>query len=79
MSKNKFKLNRAGVRELMKSSEMQTVIREKASGIKSRCGNGYSQDVYIGKNRANAMVWAETSEALSDNAENNTILKAVRG
>ena len=78
MSKSKFKLNRAGVKELMKSQEMQKVLKEKANGIKARCGDGYEQDMQVGKNRANAMVWAETSSAKSDNSENNTILKAVR-
>ena len=78
MSKNKFKLNRSGVRELMQSKEMQKVLKEKANGIKARCGDGYAQDIRVGKNRANAMVWAETSEAKADNSENNTILKAVK-
>jgi phage-related protein len=78
MSKNKFKLNRAGVRELMQSQEMQKVLKEKADGIKARCGDGYEQDMLVGKNRANAMVWADTPKAISDNSENNTILKAVK-
>lgn len=79
MSKEKFQLNRKGVAELMKSKEMQGILTEYASGVKNRCGDGYTQDIYIGKNRANAMVSAETREALSDNIKNNTILKAVRG
>ena len=78
MSK-KFELNRKGVAELMKSKEMQGILTEYASGVKNRCGDGYTQDIYVGKNRANAMVSAETREALSDNIKNNTILKAVRG
>ncbi|NCC60988.1 MAG: hypothetical protein EOM12_08590 [Verrucomicrobiae bacterium] len=78
MSKWKIKLNSAGVRELLKSQEMQAVITKKASGIRTRCGDGYNQDIYVGRNRANAMVWAETYEAMKENAENNTILKAVR-
>ena len=74
----KFKLNSDGVRELLKSQEMQSVLSEKATGIKNRCGEGYTQDVYVGKNRANAMVKAETYQAKRDNLKNNTILKAVR-
>ena len=79
MSKNKFKLNKAGVRELMKSQEMQDILKEKASAIKGRCGDGFEHDIHVGKNRANAMVWADTPEAKKDDNENNTILKAVRG
>lgn len=79
MSKMKFKLNRKGVAELMKSAAMQEVLTEYATGIRNRCGDGYTQDIYVGKNRANAMVSAETYQAKRDNLENNTILKAVRG
>jgi phage-related protein len=78
MSKT-FKLNRAGVRQLMQSTEMQAVLQEKASQIAARCGDGYEQDIMVGRNRANAQVWAETSQAKRDNSKNNTILKAVRG
>ncbi len=78
MSKMEFKLNRKGVADLMKSKEMQAILKEYATGIKNRCGEGYEQDVYIGKNRANAMVSAETYQAIADNLENNTILKAVK-
>lgn len=78
MSKVKFKLNGKGVAELLKSAEMQEVLTEYATGIRNRCGDGYTQDIYVGKTRANAMVSAETYQAKRDNLENNTILKAVR-
>ncbi len=63
---------------MLKSNEMQNVLSEHASEVRNRCGNGYEQDVYVGKTRANAMVRAETYEAKRDNMKNNTILKAVR-
>ena len=78
MAKMKFKLNRKGVSELMKSDEMQAVLDDKATEIKNRCGDGYEQDAQVGKNRANAMVYADTYQAKADNLRNNTILKAVR-
>lgn len=77
MSKFIFKLNRSGVAELMKSQAMQSVLKEHATTIKDRAGDGYEQDIYIGKNRANAMVKAESFKARKDNSENNTLLKAV--
>jgi len=79
MSKFKFVLNRAGVRQLMQSEEMQNILKEYATGIRNRCGEGYEQDIYIGKNRANAMVWADSIKAKRENLKHNTILKAVRG
>lgn len=78
MSKSKFKLNHSGVGQLLKSPEMQSVLSEKATAIRNSCGDGYEQDVFVGKTRANAMVSAATFEAKKDNMENNTILKAVR-
>lgn len=78
MGKMKFKLNRKGVAELMKSAAMQEVLKEYATGIRNRCGDGYEQDLYVGKNRANAMVSASTYQAKADNLRNNTILKAVK-
>ena len=78
MSKFDFKLDRAGVKELLKSQEMQAMLAEKASGIRNRCGEGYSNDVRAGKNRAIAMVKADSPEARNDNSENNTLLKAVK-
>ena len=77
MSNFVFKLNRAGVRELLKSQEMQGILTEHATTIKNRAGDGYEQDIYVGKNRANAMVKAETFKARKDNSKNNTLLKAV--
>ena len=57
---------------------MQGVLEEKATGIKNRAGEGYAQDVYVGKTRANAMVYADSFKAKRDNKKNNTLLKAVR-
>ena len=78
MSKKTLKPNRKGVADLLKSAEMQEVLTEYATGIRNRCGDGYTQDIYVGKTRANAMVSAETYQAKRDNLENNTSLKAVR-
>lgn len=79
MSKVKFVLNRAGVRQLMQSEEMQAILNEKATKALNRLGDGYKSDIYVGKNRANAMVYADTYQAKRDNLKNNSILKAVRG
>lgn len=78
MSNFKFKLNRAGVSQLMKSAEMKSVLISYASNIRNRCGDGYEQDIYVGSNRANAMVSATSIKAKRDNKKNNTLLKAVR-
>ncbi len=78
MAKVKVELNRQGVRALLRSEEMRAVCAEQARAIRDRCGDGYAADTYTGKNRVNAMVWADTAKAKRDNAENNTILKALK-
>ena len=78
MAKVKVVLNRSGVRALLRSEEMKAVCAEKAQAVCARCGTGYATDTYTGKNRVNAMVWADTTQAKRDNAENNTLLKALK-
>lgn len=73
-----FELNRAGVAELMKSKNMQKVLEHYATRIRRKAGDGYGQDMYIGRNRANASIFPKTKEAQRDNSKNNTLLKSVR-
>ena len=78
MSKFKFELNRSGVRSLMQSEEMQSILKNKANNALNSLGEGYKSDTYVGKTRANAMVYADTYQAKKDNMKNNSILKVVR-
>lgn len=80
MGKFKFELNKEGVRELLQSQEMLTVVTEYANNIRGRAGDGYEVSTFpTGKTRVNASVYAATKEAIQDNYDNNTLLKAVRG
>ena len=79
MAKIRIELNRAGVREMMRSAEMQSVLEEAASPVMARLGAGYGQDSRVGKNRCNVSIHADSAEAKRDNMENNTLLKAVSG
>ena len=76
MSDFKFVLNRAGVRELMQSQEMQDVLVDFAQQVAEKAGDGY--DVYIGINRANVSVRTATEEAMADNLDHNTLEKSIR-
>lgn len=78
MPKIKVKLNGAGVRELLKSPEMQTVLETKATQIVQSAGSGYEIDRYTGVNRVNVGIYPATKAARSDNYRNNTLLKAVK-
>lgn len=77
MSKVEFKLNRAGVRELLRSTGTANACREHANKVAGRCGPGYEVSTYKGTTRANASVKAVTEEAIRENYENNTLEKAL--
>lgn len=70
-----FELNRAGVRELLRSDEMESVLIQYAQEVSRNAGEGYN--VWKGSNRSNVSVRAVTAKAEQDNLENNTLLKAV--
>ena len=73
----KVKMNHKGMRELLKSEEIQAYLKSEADAIRDICGDGYVSDIYVGKGRANASVTAESFKVLLDNSKNNTLLKAV--
>lgn len=79
MSKVKFELDRAGVREMLQSQAAMSICKEYADSIRNGAGDGYEVSTYVGKNRVNASVRAATYEARKDNYENNTLLKALGG
>ena len=79
MSNVKIVLNSKGVKELLKSQEMEEACMEHANKILSKVGEGYSATTHAGKNRVNVSVGTETYEAMKDNYENNTLLKSLRG
>lgn len=75
MSKVRFELDRAGVRALMRSPEMQAVLKARADTVKDRCGDGY--EAYVAATRAVAVVETATPQAVDDNSAHNTLLKAT--
>lgn len=77
MSKARIKLNRAGVRDLLRSEEMMDVCATVANTVAQKAGAGYEVNTHVGKNRVNAEVKAETFAARRDNLKNNTLLKAL--
>ena len=76
---DRFELNSQGVRELLQSQEMMGICKQYASRAQSKLGDGYEVSTHTGKTRVNAQIKAETYKARKDNAENNSILKALRG
>ena len=75
----KFKLNRQGVRELMRSAEMQAICNDYADLAMQSLGKGYEVSTHVGKNRVNTQIAARSYQAKKENAKSNMILKALGG
>lgn len=78
MSKKvKLELNSAGVREVLRSDGMRSMLEAEARQRASGLGSGYGVNTFTGRNRVNAEIAAETPEARKDNLKNNTLLRAI--
>lgn len=75
--KMKFELNREGVRQLLRSPEVMSVLKKEADARARLAGTGYSVNTFAGKNRGNAEIFAETAEAKRDNFKNNTLERVI--
>lgn len=78
MTKVKIVLNRSGVRELLKSEEMMSIVKQHADETKKALRDGYVVTTQVGRNRVNAEIATETIQSMVDNSKNNSILKALR-
>lgn len=78
MADVKFKLNYAGVGELLKSQQMLDICKSYADKALGRLNDGYEVTTHVGKTRVNASVKAVTYQARAENLRDNTILKAVQ-
>lgn len=78
MSKVTIKLNRSGVRKLLKSKELADGLNRLAFAAQSRLGDGYEAVYYTAPTRAVAEVRAESYAARKENADTNSILKALK-
>ena len=72
-----FELNKEGVRDLMRSKEMQSLLHDIGATAYSSLGDGYEMTERVGKNRANVQIAAETFRARHENAKTNSILKSL--
>lgn len=78
MSKVKVELNRAGVRELLQSSAVMSVVKSEADQRAALAGPGYEVTTFVGRTRVNASyVCAANDAAQQDNLNNNTLLRAI--
>lgn len=73
----KIELDSAGIQALLKSQEIMETLQEQADSIRAQLGDQYQTSQHIGKTRANVSVYTEDPDALRNNSEHNTMLKAM--
>ena len=80
MSKNvKIVLNWKGIRQMLKSQEVQDYTTELAEGIKNRAGGeGYEVITKETKTRCYSEIDVTTWDAYHHEQKNNTLLKSLR-
>lgn len=79
MAKVKIKLNYKGVGALLKGPEARQMVAGEAGKIASAAGSGYGTDVRVVGDRVRGEAFTATKEAMEDNMESNTLLKAMGG
>lgn len=78
MAKVKIELNREGVREVLRSTEMLKICEKQAEKIKNRVGDEYAVTTKTEKNRVHANVETATFSAMAREPKDHTLLKALR-
>lgn len=81
MSNVRIELNRAGVGELLKSSEVRADLARRASAIAAAAaaagGGTFGHEASVGKSRARAAVWTEDVEAMLAEANHRALTRAI--
>ena len=78
MSNVKVRLNKRGVGKLLKSKELADGLNRLAFAAQNRLGEGYKASYYKASTRVVAKVSAESPAARKENADTNSILKALK-
>ena len=71
-------LNSAGIQQMLKSEEMQSVLQEHVNRIQANCGPEYEGNVKVGGKRAYGRVETATEHAYYSNMHRNTLLKGLK-
>lgn len=77
MAKLNIVLNSGGIRKYLHSEGVKKACKSLADAAADRLGAGYESDTYSARGRVVASVRAESPEAMRENSEQNTIIKAV--
>lgn len=77
MADVRVKLNSAGVRALLRSTEVRNDLGRRADKIAAAAGDGMEAEVSVGSNRARAAVYTATFDAMRAEAEGRALSAAL--
>lgn len=77
MASVRFELNLAGLNELMKSDEMQSILETASQRVQNAAGEGFGHRVGVATYTAIGNIFAENAEAAHKAYEENTLVKAL--
>lgn len=75
----KIELNSKGIIELLKSSEIEDVLKEHADGVQQRAGEGFHIETAKSKERTIVKIKPSSAHAYYSNLKNDTLTKALMG
>lgn len=75
--KVEFVIHKNGVKDLLKSQEVQDMLAIKAAEIAARAGEGFTSGVRVGTDRARAYVLPDTYVARRRQAKHHLLERAV--
>ena len=73
----RIKLNYREIGTLLRGGEVKEMVGAEAGRIASAAGSGYDTDVRRVGDRMRGEAYTATKEAMKDNLESNTLLKAT--
>lgn len=72
----RMRLNRAGIRALLRSDEIADDLERRGRQIAAAAGPGHEVERWAGRNRARITVRTATADARADEAEHRTLSRA---
>lgn len=78
MNSVKFELDIEGLRELMKSGDMQDILSRNAGIVQQSAGNEFAAETRTASYTGIAVVYPASKEGARKNSEENTLLKALQ-
>jgi hypothetical protein len=70
-------LNSPGIRQLLRSDEVEADLKRRADAVAQAAGDGHAASSAKGSNRARASVVTETFDAIRSESENHTLTAAL--